>query len=67
MAGLLPLRISDELLVTTETPYWHIPSLAWNARVRSDDLLSRGALRQRGEHAQPVREIRRPFDVNHLA
>ena len=67
MVGRLPSRIFDELLVTTAELYWHVPLLAWNVRVRSDDLLSRGAQRQRGAHVRQARGIQQPFDASHLA
>ena len=64
MASLLPL-ISYELLATTRTLSLHVPVPVGNVRVPSDDLVCRGALRQRGERAQPVREILPLVDVNH--
>jgi hypothetical protein len=60
-------RTFDELLATTRTLLWRVPLLAGNTRVRSGDLLSRGALRQPGVRVQQVHGIPQPFDVNHLA
>jgi hypothetical protein len=67
MAALPPERISDELLETTGKLYWHVPLLAWNARVPSGVLLSRGAPRRRGARVRRARGIRQLFDVSHLA
>jgi len=67
MIAPLTSRTSDELLATIGKLYWHVPMLAWNVRVLSGDLLSRGAQRQHGARAQRVREIPQPFGASHLA
>ena len=58
---------SDEHLPTTAWLYKHVPTLVWNARVLSGDLLSRGALRQLGVRAPRVRGIRQLSGVSRLA
>ena len=63
----LPLRTSHALLATTVRLYWHAPELAWSARVRSDDLLFRGAPRQHGARAQRVRETQQLSGASHMA
>ena len=60
-------RTSDELLATTGKLYWHVPVLAWSARVRSGDLLSRGARRRRDARVRRFRGIRQLFGASHLA
>jgi hypothetical protein len=67
MASRLTPRTSDELLATTGKLYWHVPVLAWSARVRSGDLLSRGARRRRGARVRRFRGIRQLFGAIHLA
>ena len=67
MASPLLSGTSDEHLPTTAWLYAHVPTLVWNARVRSDDLLSRGVPRQLGARAQRVREIRQLYDASRLA
>src|SRR6267143_3869912 len=67
MASPLTFRTCDELPATTEKPYWHVLILVWNARVRSGDLLSRGARRQHGAHVRRVRGTRQLFGASHLA
>lgn len=63
----LPYRTSDARLPTTAWLYAHVLTLVWNARVRSGDLLSRGARRLYGARVQPIRGIRQLFGVNRLA
>lgn len=60
-------RICDELPRTTGTLYWRVPTLAWNARVRSGDLVSRDARRQHGARVRPARGIRQLFGASPLA
>src|SRR6266403_1127021 len=67
MASLLTSRTCDELPATTEKPYWHVLTLVWNARVRSGDLLSRGARRQHGARVRQVRGTRQLFGASRIA
>jgi len=62
-----PSRTSDELPATSGKPYWHVPRLAWNARARSGDLLSRGERRRHDARVRRVRGIRQLFGASHLA
>src|SRR5260370_18934456 len=67
MAYPLPSRISDGPPATTGKLYWHVPRLAWNARVRSGDLVYRGARRQHGARVRRARGMRQLFGESHLA
>jgi len=67
MASPLTSRTSDELLATTEKLYSNIPTLAWNARVQPDDLLSRGALQQHDARVRRVRGTRQLSGATRLA
>src|ERR1700737_955038 len=67
MASPMCSRTADELLATTGKLCWHVPMLVWNARVRSGDLLSRGARRQHGARVRRVRGVRQLFGASHVA
>src|ERR1700730_13704708 len=67
MASPLTSRTCNELPATTGKLYWHVPMLVWNVRVRSGDLLSRGARRQHGARVRLVRGTRQLFGASRLA
>jgi len=60
-------QIFDELLARPGKPSRHVQAPVWNARVRSDDLLSRGVQRQHGVRVRRVRGIRQLFGASPLA
>ena len=67
MASPLTSRTSDGLLATTEKPDSNIPTLVWNARIRSGGLFSRGARRQHGARVRQVRGIPQLYGASQLA
>jgi hypothetical protein len=67
MTGPLISQISHELLAMLGKPYRHVQAPVWNARVRSGDLLSRGARQQLDARGRRVRGTRQLFGVNPLA
>src|ERR1700722_6178685 len=66
MTLLMTSPTSDELLAMPGKLYRHIQAPVWNARARSDDLLSRDALRRNGARVRRARGIRQLFDVSPL-
>src|SRR5579863_709834 len=59
--------ISDGIPETTPSPYWHIPSLASNARALSGGPLFRGGQRLPGVREPRARGIPLLFGASHLA